>query len=218
MSDLNPKVGFSILGADYLHLGDEIKKAEDGGIDYFHMDVMDGNFVPPITFGADIIASIRKVTALPVEVHLMIDQPEHHIQTFVDAGVNGIIVHAEATKHLNRVLGMIHNAGCRAGVALNPATPVSFIKDIAAEIDLILVMTINPGWAKQKFISDMIPKMREARALLSSLSGQRDVEVDGGINPITARLCVEAGVNMLASASAITSRSDYGKAIREIRG
>lgn len=210
----------SILSADFAKLGQEITDVEQGGADWIHVDVMDGHFVPNITIGPLVVEAIRPVTKLPLDVHLMIEEPDRYIQAFVRAGADSVSVHAEACTHLHRTLHYIKEQGARAGVVLNPATPLSAIEYVMDEaLDLVLLMTVNPGFGGQSFIPAMLPKISELRKQLDQRGLTRvDIQVDGGINPDTARQVVEAGANVLVAGSAVFGASDRAEAIRRIRG
>lgn len=212
------KIAPSILSANFAELGAEIKDVEAGGADYIHVDVMDGHFVPNITIGPLIVEAIRPITTLPLDVHLMIENPDLYIQDFVKAGADLISVHVEATKHLHRTIQLIKSEGIKAGVVLNPHTPVSMIEHVIEDIDLVLLMTVNPGFGGQKFIPQVLPKIREVRNLVNERKLDVEIEVDGGVNEETARLCVEAGANVLVAGSAIYNTEDRHEAIRKIRG
>ncbi|WP_423800630.1 ribulose-phosphate 3-epimerase [Neobacillus sp. SAB-20_R2A] len=211
------KIAPSILSANFARLGDEIKDVEKGGADYIHVDVMDGHFVPNITIGPLIVEAIRPVTKLPLDVHLMIESPERYIGAFVKAGADIITVHVEACTHLHSVIHQIKSAGIKAGVVLNPHTPVSLIEHILEDIDLVLLMTVNPGFGGQSFIHSVLPKIRQVARMVGEKNLDVEIEVDGGVNAETAKLCIEAGANVLVAGSAIYNQSDRGKAIREIR-
>lgn len=209
------KIAPSILSADFARLGEEIRAIEAAGADYVHVDVMDGHFVPNLTFGPPIISSIRKTTALPFDVHLMIDPAQPYLETYAQAGADIITVHAEADKHLDRSLQVIRNAGKKAGVSLNPATPESAIEYLLDKLDLVLVMSVNPGFGGQSFLASQVEKIRRLRAMI----GERpiELEVDGGINPETAGEVVAAGANVLVAGSAVFKGDDYAANIRAIR-
>ncbi|MFC4803248.1 ribulose-phosphate 3-epimerase [Neobacillus sp. GCM10023253] len=211
------KIAPSILSANFARLGDEIKDVEKGGADYIHVDVMDGHFVPNITIGPLIVEAIRPVTKLPLDVHLMIESPERYIGAFVKAGADIITVHVEACTHLHSVIHQIKSAGIKAGVVLNPHTPVSLIQHILEDIDLVLLMTVNPGFGGQSFIHSVLPKIRQVARMVEEKNLDVEIEVDGGVNAETAKLCIEAGANVLVAGSAIYNQSDRSKAIREIR-
>ena len=195
------RIAPSILSADFARLGDEVRAVDEAGADWIHIDVMDGHFVPNITFGPPVMAAIRGVTKKPFDVHLMIAPVDRYLEAFAKAGADTITVHAEAGPHLDRSLQTVKALGKRAGVALNPATPVAHIKHVLDRLDLILVMTVNPGFGGQSFIPAMIEKIREARELVQGRD--IDIEVDGGITAETAPLVVKAGANALVAGSAV---------------
>ena len=205
----------SILSADFARLGEEVKAIDAGGADWIHIDVMDGHFVPNISYGATVMQSVRGVTKKPFDVHLMIESPELYLESFAKAGADGITVHAEAGPHLDRLLQAIRGLGKRAGVALNPATPASAIAHVLDRLDLVLVMTVNPGFAGQNFILAMTRKISEIRDLTHGRN--IDIEVDGGITAETAPDAVRAGANVLVAGSAVFKGNDYGANIRAIR-
>jgi ribulose-phosphate 3-epimerase len=212
------KIAPSILSADFSKLGDEIKDVEQGGADYIHVDVMDGHFVPNITIGPLVVESIRPITNLPLDVHLMIDNPDLYISEFVKAGADIISVHVEACRHLHRTIQLIKSHGIKAGVVLNPATPIETIKHIIKEVDLILFMTVNPGFGGQKFIHSVLPKIEEVSKITKELGLTIEIEVDGGVNEETSKLCIEAGANLLVAGSAVFNQQDRKQAIEKIRG
>lgn len=211
------KVAPSILAADFAKLGEEIKEVEHGGADYIHIDVMDGHFVPNITIGPLVVDSVRPITKLPLDVHLMIDNPDVYIADFARAGADIISVHAEACKHLHRTIQSIKQLNVKAGVVLNPATPISALEHIIEEVDLVLLMTVNPGFGGQSFISSVVPKIKQLAQLIHEKNVSVEIEVDGGINPETAKICIEAGATVLVAGSAIFSQSDRKLAIQQIR-
>ncbi|MGG7618806.1 ribulose-phosphate 3-epimerase [Robertmurraya sp. GLU-23] len=212
------KIAPSILSADFSKLGEEIKDVERGGADYIHVDVMDGHFVPNITIGPLIVEAIRPITKLPLDVHLMIDNPDQYIEAFANAGADYLTVHVEACKHLHRTIHYIKSFGVKAGVVLNPATPVQTIEHVIDDIDMVLLMTVNPGFGGQKFIEGVLPKIRQVKELVDKKGLSVEIEVDGGVNEETARKCVEAGANVLVAGSAIYNESDRKQAIEKIRG
>lgn len=212
------KIAPSILSADFSKLGEEIKDVEKGGADYIHVDVMDGHFVPNITIGPLIVEAIRPITKLPLDVHLMIEHPDQYIEAFANAGADFITVHVEACKHLHRTIHHIKSFGVKAGVVLNPATPVQMIENVIDDIDMVLLMTVNPGFGGQKFIEQVLPKIRQVKDLVDKKGLSVEIEVDGGVNEETARKCVEAGANVLVAGSAIYNEKDRKKAIEKIRG
>ena len=203
----NIKISPSILSADFSILSDEIKSLEKAGADLIHVDVMDGHFVPNITMGPPIIKMIRKCTKLPFDVHLMISPVEKHIKAFADAGSDIITIHPEATDNLKRAVGTIKSLGKKAGVSLNPKTPISALMDVINDIDLILVMSVNPGFAGQSFMSEVLPKVTELKKIINDKKLKIDIEIDGGINFETAPLAVKAGANILVSGTTIFSGS-----------
>ncbi|GGG12877.1 ribulose-phosphate 3-epimerase [Paenibacillus abyssi] len=208
----------SILSADFAKLAEDIKDAERGGADWIHVDVMDGHFVPNLSFGPLVVGAARPHTKLPFDVHLMIEQPEKYIAEFVEAGADRITVHAEACVHLHRVVHLIREHGLPAGVALNPATPLSAVQHVLDDIDMVLIMTVNPGFGGQQFIPQALPKLRELRQLLTA-HGREEVliEVDGGINADTAPLVREAGADVLVAGNAVFGVADRAAAIAALR-
>lgn len=203
----NIKISPSILSADFSILGDEIKNLEKAGADLIHVDVMDGHFVPNITMGPPIIKAIRKCTKLPFDVHLMISPVEKYIKAFADAGSDIITLHPEATDNLKRAIQTVKSHGKKAGVSLNPKTPISALMDVINDIDLILIMSVNPGFAGQSFMSEVLPKVSELRKMVNDKKLKIDIEIDGGINFETAPLAVKAGANILVSGTTIFSGS-----------
>jgi ribulose-phosphate 3-epimerase len=203
----NIKISPSILSADFSILGDEIKSLEQAGADLIHIDVMDGHFVPNITMGPPIIKMVRKFTKLPFDVHLMISPVEKYIKAFADAGSDIITIHPEATDNLKRAVGTIKSLGKKAGVSLNPKTPISALMDVINDIDLILIMSVNPGFAGQSFMGEVLPKVTELRKMINDKKLKIDIEIDGGINFETAPLAVKAGANILVSGTTIFSGS-----------
>ena len=211
----------SILSADFSDLKNEIKKVEEAGADWIHVDVMDGQFVPNITIGAPVVKCIRGITKLPLDVHLMIVDPDKHIKDFVGAGANIITVHAEACTHLQRTLSFIKESGCMAGVSFNPHSPVKSLKYILEIVDLVLIMTVNPGFGGQSFISSVVPKISEVKKMFSDANlNNKYIEVDGGINTNTAPIVRSAGANVLVAGNAIYSlktQTDIKKTISQMR-
>ena len=197
------KIAPSILSADFARLGQQVSEAEAAGADYIHIDVMDGHFVPNITVGPLVVSAVRAVTPLPLDVHLMIEAPERHLEAFCAAGATGLTVHVETCPHLSRTLQQIKELGCRAGVTLNPSTPASALQEVLADVDLVLVMTVNPGFGGQAFMERMLSKIERVRAMLDQIGSSAELEVDGGIDSRTAPLVVRAGADVLVAGSAI---------------
>ncbi|MCM3224970.1 ribulose-phosphate 3-epimerase [Terribacillus saccharophilus] len=211
------KIAPSILSADFANLANEIRDVEKGGADYIHVDVMDGHFVPNITIGPLIVEAIRPVTKLPLDVHLMIENPDQYIEAFIKAGADIITVHQEACVHLHRTIMMIKEQGVKAGVVLNPATPVSLIEEILPELDMVLLMTVNPGFGGQRFIPSVLKKVEELSSLREALELDFEIEIDGGVNIETAGLCTNAGADVLVAGSAVYNQEDRAAAIAAIR-
>ncbi len=197
------KLAPSILAADFARLGEQVREAEAAGANYIHVDVMDGHFVPNITVGPLVVRAVRGVTRLPLDVHLMLEEPERHIDAFAAAGADILVIHPEVSPHLHRVIEQIKGHGLWAGVALNPATPLAAIEEVLAEVDLALIMSVDPGFGGQEFIEDVLPKVRRLRRLLDEQGLAVELEIDGGITPETAPRCVEAGVRVLVAGTAI---------------
>ncbi len=197
------KIAPSILSADFARLGEQVAEAAAGGADYIHVDVMDGAFVPNITIGVPVVAAIRKFTSVPLDVHLMIEKPERYVGDFAKAGANIITVHLEACPHIHRVVHQIREAGAKAGVAINTGTPNSLLESILGDLDLVLVMTVNPGFGGQSFIESMVPKIAALRHRMDDLGMTTELEVDGGITPRTAPRVVAAGARVLVAGSAV---------------
>ncbi|MCH7835752.1 MAG: ribulose-phosphate 3-epimerase [Chloroflexi bacterium] len=201
------KLAPSILAADFARLGEQVREAEAAGADSIHIDVMDGRFVPVISLGTPIVEAIRRVTELPLDVHLMIEQPERHIGAFMDAGGDVINVHVEATRHLHRIAREVRGRGKLAGGCINPGTPVSALESLLPELDQVIVMSVNPGWSGQKFIEGALAKMRRLRQMIDDAGLAAEVEVDGGVTVSNAPVCAAAGANSLVAASAVFNDS-----------
>lgn len=206
----------SILAADFTQLGEEIRRADEAGAQYIHYDVMDGMFVPSITFGMPVLSSIRKITDRILDVHLMIENPERYVDEFADCGADIITVHAESCRHLDRVISQIHQKGIKAGVALNPATSLSVLDYILDKVDMVLIMTVNPGFGGQKFIESSYDKIRELKKRITEKKLQTDIQVDGGINTETLPGVLEAGANIIVAGSAVF-KGDIQKNVQELQ-
>lgn len=211
------KIAPSILSADFARLGEEIRKVEKAGADYIHMDVMDGHFVPNITIGPLIVKAASSITDLPLDVHLMISEPDDFIKDFAEAGANIITVHAEAATHLHRTIQFIRDQGVRPAVALNPATPLDTLEYVLSHLDMVLLMTVNPGFGGQAFIPEVIPKIQKLRRMVEDLGLNLEIEVDGGIGPDTINRVSAAGADVFVAGSAIFYSDDYEKTIRLMR-
>ncbi len=213
------KVAPSILSADFAAMGEAVKKLKSQGADWVHFDVMDGNFVPNITFGPDMCKAIRPLTDLPIDVHLMVEHPAEWITPFQKAGADILTIHVESSeRHLHRALQAIHAAGMKAGVVLNPATPISVCTHLLTECDLVLLMSVNPGFGGQSFIPETLRKIRELRAEIEVRGLPTLIEIDGGVNPETAKLCRDAGADILVAGSAVFKAESPAEAIKAIRG
>jgi ribulose-phosphate 3-epimerase len=202
------KLAPSVLAADYARLGEQVREVAAAGADYIHVDVMDGRFVPNITVGPLVVEALRRMTDLPLDVHLMIEEPERHIEAFAKAGASILTVHPEASPHVHRLVQMIKGLDVRSGVALNPASPLALIEEVLTEVDLVLLMTVNPGWGGQAFLRSVLPKMRQLRRMLDEQGLAAELEVDGGITVETAPLVVEAGARVLVAGSAVFQHAD----------
>ncbi|GAB7024977.1 ribulose-phosphate 3-epimerase [Geotalea toluenoxydans] len=211
------KIAPSILSADFSRLGDEVRAVEAAGADYIHIDVMDGSFVPNITIGPLVVEAVRRVTRLPLDVHLMIDAPDRYIGEFAKAGADIIVVHAEATNHLHRTVQLIKSFGKKAGVSLNPATSLHCLDHILDELDLVLLMTVNPGFGGQSFIDACLPKIQALRGLLDKKGLETELEVDGGVKESNIAQIAHAGADVFVAGSAVFGSSDYAATIAEMK-
>ncbi|MBU3074031.1 ribulose-phosphate 3-epimerase [Clostridium estertheticum] len=211
------KIAPSILSADFSKLGEHIKQLDAYGADMIHIDVMDGMFVPNISFGTPIIKSIRKLTSLPFDVHLMIEEPSRYVEEFVNAGSDIITVHYETDRHIDRTINYIKSFGVKVGVALNPATPVALIKNLISNVDMVLIMTVNPGFGGQKFIEYCLDKVKEVRELANVYNKDIMIQVDGGIDESNIRGVVSSGANVIVAGSAVFKNDDIEKNIKKLR-
>ena len=211
------KIAPSILSADFSRLAEEIAAVEKAGADLIHIDVMDGHFVPNITIGAGVIAALRKTTRLPFDVHLMIENADRYIESFVQAGSDIITVHVEATHHLHRTVSMIRELGVKAGVSLNPATPLGQVEEILAAVDQLLIMTVNPGFGGQKFIAGVLPKIRRAKELINATAPAVLIEVDGGVTLDNIAAISAAGADILVAGAAVFGRGNYAQTIGKMK-
>jgi ribulose-phosphate 3-epimerase len=211
------KLSASILSADFGRLAEQVKLAEQAGVDWIHVDVMDGHFVPNITIGPDVVKAIKKATSLPLDVHLMIDNPERYVKDFVDAGADWLGIHVEATVHLERLIQHIKELGAKATVTLNPATPLDHLEYVLPEVDMVLLMTVNPGFSGQKFIRGVLPKVRELRQRIDREKLPVLIEVDGGVSTKTVGDIVAAGADVLVSGSGIFGGGDLTGNVRRLR-
>ncbi|MEX0736611.1 MAG: ribulose-phosphate 3-epimerase [Bacteroidota bacterium] len=211
------RIAPSILAADFTRLREQIAQAEAGGADWFHLDVMDGRFVPNLTFGPMVVSALRKLTKLPLDVHLMIVEPENHLEQFRHAGADHIIIHQEACIHLHRTIARIKELGAKAGVAINPATPCSTLTEILPDLDIILMMSVNPGFGGQRFIPGTLRKVAEARSMASSLGLDIRIEVDGGIDTTTAPKVVKAGADVLIAGTSVFGNDNVEQAVRRLQ-
>ncbi len=217
MSRNSPRIAPSILSADFARLGEEVRAVEAAGADWIHVDVMDGHFVPNMTIGPVVVEAVKRSTSLPLDVHLMIEQPERYVEAFVRAGAATVAVQVETCPHLHRTVGQIHDAGARACVVLNPATPASAVDLVLGDVDQVLVMTVNPGFGGQKFIESMLPKIAELRRRIDERGLDVALEVDGGIAPETVGRAAEAGADVFVAGSAVFHADDYAAAIAALR-
>ncbi|MPY87211.1 MAG: ribulose-phosphate 3-epimerase [Luteitalea sp.] len=214
---MSVRIAASILAADFAALGEAIRAAEEGGADWIHVDVMDGHFVPNITMGPPVVAAVKRVAHVPLDVHLMITDPDRYLEAFADAGASHLIVHAEATPHLHRTIHRIQELGLRAGAALNPSTPVVALEEIVAELDIVLLMSVNPGFGGQAFIARSPSKVRAVRHLLEQTGSRALVSIDGGIDMGNAAMVVEAGADVLVAGTTIFGARDTREATVALR-
>jgi ribulose-phosphate 3-epimerase len=212
------RIAPSILSADLARLAEQVAQVLDGGADWLHVDVMDGRFVPNLTFGAGMIAALRKLTDKPIDVHLMVVEPEHYIEPFAAAGASVFTFHPEATVHVQRQLEAVKQRGMLAGLALNPGTPLTFAEEVVADLDLLLVMTVNPGFAAQSYLPASTEKIGRARSLLTAHGSRAFLEVDGGITPQTIAAAHQGGADTFVAGNAIFASGDPARAVRELRG
>lgn len=214
---LMQRIAPSILSADGSRLGEEIMAVEKAGADWIHVDVMDGHFVPNVTIGPGLVSSLRKTTRLPFDVHLMIESPERYVDAFVQAGADWLTVHVEASVHLHRTVTLIRERGIRAGVSLNPATPLKLVEPILPEIDLLLIMSVNPGFGGQKFIESALAKVRQAKEMIRAIAPQVLLEVDGGVTVKNIRAIADAGADILVAGSSVFGSDDYAATLSAMK-
>jgi ribulose-phosphate 3-epimerase len=214
---MSVRIAPSVLSADFSRLADDVARCEAGGADWIHVDVMDGRFVPNLTFGVKIIETLRRLTTLPLDVHLMVVEPENYFDSFAAAGADVMTIHQEAAPHLHRQLHRIRELGCKAGAALNPSTPVETLRDVVGDLDLLLVMTVNPGFGGQKFIEATVSKIARATDMLTAAKSPAALEVDGGISRETIARCWRAGADTFVAGNAVFTAPDAAAEIRELR-
>ena len=212
------RIAPSILSADFSKLGEEVAAIEAAGADWVHIDVMDGHFVPNLTFGAPVVSCLRKVTKMPFDVHLMVEAPQNYIADFAKAGADILTVHLETAPHLHRVIQAIKEAGLKAAVSLNPSTPLCLLEEILPELDMVLLMSVNPGFGGQAFIPSSLEKVRKLRQMLDEKGLQTDIQVDGGVTPDNAAQLIAAGATVLVAGSAVYKAPDMANAIHSLRG
>ncbi len=210
------RIAPSILSADFMRLGEEVLAAAEAGADLLHIDIMDGHFVPNITIGPAVVAAIRKISRLPLDVHLMIDDPDKYLSDFADAGADYLTIHCEAAVHLHRSVQWIRERGIKAGVSINPATPVSQLESIISDLDLVLLMSVNPGFGGQKFIPGTMAKIRSAKEMIRASGASAVIEIDGGVKPENAKEIAEAGADILVMGSAFFESGDYKKTMEKL--
>lgn len=211
------RIAPSLLAADFARLKDQIAEVEAGGADWLHVDVMDGVFVPNLSFGAKVIETCRRITRLPLDVHLMVVEPEKYFDTFAKAGASGMTIHVETAPHLHRQIGAIRELGCTAGAVMNPGTSLDSVREVIADLDLLLIMTVNPGFGGQAFIAESLDKIRRARALLDAAGSKAALEVDGGISRDTVNACWRAGADTFVAGNAVFSAGDPAGEVRALR-
>jgi ribulose-phosphate 3-epimerase len=212
------KIAPSILNADFGRLAEAVQRAEAGGADWIHVDVMDGQFVPNITLGPMVVEGIRRATSLPLDIHMMVSQPSRYIERFIDAGANWVTIHLEADTHPHRTLAEIRKCGARAGLALNPGTPVAMAEDLVSELDMLLVMSVNPGWGGQEFLPLALRKLKRARSLLERCNPRCELEVDGGVKLANAAEIARAGATVIVAGSFIYTSGEVEDNVRALRG